>query len=191
MPSTPLPALLVVAQGRHCSVALALPLRQPRDLAAAGSLGQGGDCGHLPARRGPDRQPPVEVNCRARERQSLHCSRRWRWRWRRRWPWRPRWWRLRPWRIGGDHAALHPQDLHLSGSSRRKQLGPRAGWFVAERTVRTGRSAAAPHDCHSGNRNCPDVSGNSRSSRSRSTLDGLSPADEARSALHGFPCLTN
>ena len=29
--------------------------------------------------------------------------------------------------------------------------------------------------CHSGNRNCPDVSGNSRSSRSRSTLDGFSP----------------
>ena len=28
--------------------------------------------------------------------------------------------------------------------------------------------------CYSGNRNCPDVSGNSRSSRSRSTLDGLS-----------------
>ena len=115
-------------------------------------------------------------------------SRRW-WRW----PWRPRWWRLRPWRIGGDHAALLPKmpSLHLSESSRRKQLGPRAGWFVAERTVRTGRSAAAPHDCHSGNRNCPDVSGNSRSSRSRSTLDGLSPADEARSALHGFPCPTN
>ena len=29
--------------------------------------------------------------------------------------------------------------------------------------------------CHSGNRNCPDVSGNSRSSRSRSTVDVFSP----------------
>jgi len=44
--------------------------------------------------------------------------------------------------------------------------------------------------CHSGNRNCPDVSDNPRSSRSRSTLDGLSPvwrkppspADAARPA---------
>ena len=39
-----------------------------------------------------------------------------------------------------------------------------------QRLQNTGR-----RHCHSGNRNCPDVSGNSRSSRSRSTLDGLSP----------------
>jgi hypothetical protein len=43
----------------------------------------------------------------------------------------------------------------------------------------TDRAAACRLICYSGNRNCPDVSGNSRSSRSRNTVDG-----EARGRTH-------
>ena len=111
-------------KGRLHRVAI-VQSRSPSAPAAARSCGSGKSragrriAASLPARRDPDRQPPVEVNCRARERQSLHCSRRWR-----------RW--LRPWWIGCDHAALHPQDLHLSESSRPKATGTASGMVAME-----------------------------------------------------------
>jgi hypothetical protein len=57
-----------------------------------------------------------------------------------------------------------------SGSYHRRSGGRGgAGWW--DRRCHRGIGLI----CHSGKRNCPDVSGNSRSSRSRNTLDGFNP----------------